>query len=145
MQSLAINNSQITASSAYSGIHAPWFARLHRTFGGNSGGWSAQQAKTGDWIQVDFNSVKIVTAVATQGRSNAAQWVTSYVVSYSNNALGIGFTLYQGGKVFSGNSDQTSVVKHTLSPPIIARYIRLTVRSYSGWPSLRMEYYGCGY
>ena len=34
-------------------------------------------------IQVDLGSLYYVTAVATQGRPDAAQWVTSYKVTYS--------------------------------------------------------------
>jgi len=141
MESLKIVDAQITASSLYNVNHAPWLARLNRRFTGKAGGWSAVSQKAGDWIQVNFYSVKTVGAIATQGRYDAYQWITSYSLSYSNN--GNSFTSYQSGRVFSGNSDRHTVVKHTLNPPIIAQYIRLYVTTYHSWPSLRMEYYDC--
>jgi len=146
MQSKKILDAQITASSFLDGRHAPWQARLHFISDyylneGKAGSWSTITPRTDDWIQVDFYTFKILTAVATQGRYDQSQWVTSYSLSYSNN--GNSFTPYQGGKVFPGNSDRNSVVKHDLNPLIITRYIRLYVKSFSGWSSLRMEYYGC--
>ena len=43
----------------------------------------------GQWIQVDLKTPTYVTGVATQGRYNYPQWVTSYKISYGNspNAL----------------------------------------------------------
>jgi len=145
MQSGKILDAQITASSEFDVKHAPRQARLHFIsdlfINGKAGAWSTKKTITGDWIQVDFYSLKVLTAVATQGRYDRSQWVTSYSLAYSNN--GNSFTPYQGGKVFPGNSDQNSVVKHTLNPSITTRYIRLYVKGFSGHPSLRMEYYGC--
>jgi len=68
-------------------------------------------------------------------------WVTSYTLSYSFD--GKAFTDYQGGKVFTGNSDYKTVVKNNIKPAIYARYIRLTPKAYHSWKMLRMELYGC--
>ena len=46
-------------------------------------------------------------------------------------------------KVFTGNSDQDTVVKHALIPPIEARYIRLIPTTWNHHISMRMELYGC--
>ena len=46
-------------------------------------------------------------------------------------------------QVFIGNSDTDTVVKHPLTPPIKARYVRLTPTAWSGHISMRMELYGC--
>ena len=37
----------------------------------------------GQWLQVDFGKVVKVTKIATQGRHNANQYITKYVVSSS--------------------------------------------------------------
>jgi len=145
MQSNKILDAQITASSLFDGNHAPRQARLHFVssllIDGKAGAWSALIKATGDWIQVDFYTIKVLTAVATQGRYDMDQWVTSYSLAYRNN--GTSYLPYLGGNVFPGNSDRNSVVNHTLSPVITTRYIRLFVKSFFVWPSLRMEYYGC--
>ena len=46
-------------------------------------------------------------------------------------------------QVFGGNADKNSVVKHTISPSIEGRLLRLHPRSWNGHISLRMELYGC--
>ena len=51
--------------------------------GGKTGAWSSRTNDKAQWIQVDFGEVKRVTQVASQGRSDYAQWVTKFRVSYS--------------------------------------------------------------
>ena len=46
-------------------------------------------------------------------------------------------------QVFSGNSDMGTIVSHTLTPRIIARYVRFSVLSWYGHISMRAELYGC--
>ena len=46
-------------------------------------------------------------------------------------------------QVLVGNSDSETVVKHGLTPPIKARYIRLTPTAWNVHISMRMELYGC--
>ena len=45
--------------------------------------WTARVRNKNQWIQVDLGRDEVVTAIATQGRANLNQWVTSYYVSYS--------------------------------------------------------------
>jgi len=85
--------------------------------------------------------------VATQGRdASFLQCVSKYKLQYSND--GQTFTDYKeegetDAKILTGNSDQNTVVKHELSQPITARYIRLVPLSWKGHISMRMELYGC--
>ena len=51
--------------------------------GGKTGAWSALYLDKGQWIQIDLGDITKVTKVGTQGRQEAAQWVTEYMVSYS--------------------------------------------------------------
>ena len=51
--------------------------------GGKTGGWSARTNDQSQYIQVDFGEVDRITQIASQGRSDAAQWVTKFRVSYS--------------------------------------------------------------
>ena len=46
-------------------------------------------------------------------------------------------------KVFQGNTDYRTAVGHILDRPIIARFIKINVKTYQGYPSLRVELYGC--
>lgn len=47
------------------------------------GAWSPASLDLGQWIQVDLGKTAAVTKIATQGRGEAAQWVSEYKVSYS--------------------------------------------------------------
>ena len=50
---------------------------------GKTGAWSTLNLEQGQWIQVDLGDITKVTKIGTRGRSEAAQWVTEYKVSYS--------------------------------------------------------------
>ncbi|KXJ16438.1 Contactin-associated protein-like 5 [Exaiptasia diaphana] len=119
MQSRAIPDSSIAASSYYRSDHAPQQGRLHYRASGRSGSWCAKRNRAGEWLQVDLGKISTIKGVATQGRYDYNQWVKTYTLQYSNN--GKTFKKYQGGKVFKGNSDRHTVVKHNLNPPIYAR------------------------
>lgn len=53
---------------------------------GKTGAWSTLNLLQGQWIQVDLDDITMVTKIGTQGRSDIAQWVTEYKVSYSYDA-----------------------------------------------------------
>ena len=68
----------------WDGNHGPSNARLyHMAGGGKTGAWSARTNDKSQYIQVDFGEVDRITQIASQGRSDAAQWVTKFRVSYS--------------------------------------------------------------
>ena len=46
-------------------------------------------------------------------------------------------------KVLQGNTDKLRTAGLILDPPIIARFIKINVKTYKGSPSLRVELYGC--
>ena len=48
-------------------------------------------------------------------------------------------------QVFLGNSDRSSVVKHTIAPSIKASFIRVVPLTKYGRSALRIELYGCDF
>ena len=86
--------------------HKPGNGRLHFQYMSSPlryGAWITLGGHylQGSWWQVDFGSWTKVTIIATQGRQDAAQWVTKYRVSYSYDRLF--FSYYKEGdytKVF---------------------------------------------
>ena len=46
-------------------------------------------------------------------------------------------------KVLMGNTDYKTAVGRILNPAIIARFVKINVKSYTGYPSLRVELFGC--
>ncbi|PFX24322.1 EGF-like repeat and discoidin I-like domain-containing protein 3 [Stylophora pistillata] len=86
MESRAISDAQISASSQWDASHAAIQGRLiFQAGGGKEGGWSARANNQNQWLQADLGSVKKVTHLATQGRNAASQWVKSYMVEYSDD------------------------------------------------------------
>jgi ABC-type sugar transport system ATPase subunit len=84
MESGKILDSAITASSVYDHSLLPGNGRLnvHR---GRCAWAPMKNGRNTAWFQVDLGDIVSVTGVATQGRCEYLQWVTSYTVSYSND------------------------------------------------------------
>ena len=96
IESSKIPSSAIVASSQYNQYYGPDRGRL-RTEGQGSygGGWAAQYNDVKQFLQFDLGKVAKVTAIATQGRSDANWMVTSYTLAYSVD--GGSFTPYGEG------------------------------------------------
>ena len=94
MESGAIANAQIRASSMLDSNNSPGQARLHQKADGSmAGAWSAYTDGLNQWIQVDLGSYTKVSRVATQGKSGFEQWVTKYKIQYSDD--GENFWVYK--------------------------------------------------
>ncbi|KAI8490945.1 hypothetical protein Bbelb_313640 [Branchiostoma belcheri] len=144
MESSAISDGRITASSLHSSDYHPHFGRLYGVRG--EGGWAARTSVIGEWLQVDLGEMKRVTGVITQGRQrDYEQWVTSYKLRYS--ADGTDWTTYPGSDgsdmVFTGNTDTNTPVRHLLDDPVEARYVRFVVQSWHSHITMRAEVLGC--
>lgn len=98
MKNGRIPSRAITVSSKWDIYHGPSRARLQIPQRGRyRGAWSARHNNRYQWIRIDFRRAVKVLAVATQGRSDASQWVTRYYLSYSFD--GIHFVPYLCRKV----------------------------------------------
>jgi len=98
MESGAISEAQISASSQYDNEHGPKNARLRNTQG--KGSWVAGLNDVDQWLQVDLLGLDIVTGIATQGRhSEHAMWVTKYKLQYSNDGESFRYYKEQGENV----------------------------------------------
>ena len=103
MESGAILDSQINASSVYSMTHAYYQARLYfKAAASIAGSWSAGPNDVNQWLQVDLLQTTEVTGIATQGRNEVQQWVTKYKLQYSDD----GHTF----KFYKQNDDQSDTV-----------------------------------
>ncbi|XP_070553559.1 lactadherin-like [Ptychodera flava] len=143
-QNYNIPNSQITASSNYNGNHMSYQGRLYYQ-GGGSWAWCSAHNSVGQWLQVDIGSARMVTQVATQGRGDANQWVTSYKL-YHYYPNGWTYVKDDNGhdKVFSANWDRNTVVYQTLgTKSYVARYTRFVVQGWYSHMSMRVEMYAC--
>uniref|UniRef100_A0A669BT49 Contactin-associated protein-like 4 n=1 Tax=Oreochromis niloticus TaxID=8128 RepID=A0A669BT49_ORENI len=138
--------SSFRSSSQLSTSHAPGFAKLNRRDG--AGGWSPLISDRYQWLEVDLGERTKITAVATQGRYGSSDWLTSYLLMFSDT--GHNWRQYrQEDSIgsFPGNSNADSVVHYKLQQPAIARFIRLIPLDWNpnGRIGLRLETYGCPY
>ena len=105
MESGAIFDSQITASSMYNDKHAASNARLH--FKGSENplkraGWVPGVKNTNQWLQVDLQQTTRVIGIATQGRHDLDRWVTKYKLQYGDDG--------QTFRVYKRNGDISDTV-----------------------------------
>lgn len=109
IEDFRIPSGAFQASSFWNYNHGPDRARINMPSGrGRSGAWVARQRNANQWLQVELGRPAKVTGVATQGRHDAHQWVTSYTVSYSLDGKRFRAYLEYGrnkvGEFFSPNS-----------------------------------------
>ena len=91
VESGAISDAQMSASSQHSALFAVIHGRLH--FKKYNGAWAPSPIDANPWLQIDLgNQVTKVTGVATQGRHSYNQWVTSFKLQYSDD--GVNFHYY---------------------------------------------------
>ena len=99
MESGAIADSQITASSEWNVKHGPKQARLYikETVNGR-GAWVSLTNDLNQWLQVDLRKITPVTHVATQGRNSfsPAQRITKYKLQFSDDGASFLFYKRQG-------------------------------------------------
>ena len=106
MESGAISDSQISASSMHDGWHAASQGRLNfQETPSKSGGWVTGTKDKNQWLQVDLgNLFTKVKRVATQGRNYNSrwphgahkEWVTRYKLQYSDDGLKFEYYKEQG-------------------------------------------------
>ena len=96
---------------------------------------------------MDFLEPKLVSGILTQGLPNVDKWSNKFYLSISLD--GFSFKPYSEStdgtpKIFAGNTDRNSIVKHLLNRNIQARYVRLIITE--GGPDgigMRFNLIGC--
>ncbi|XP_078802184.1 contactin-associated protein-like 4 isoform X3 [Oryzias latipes] len=138
--------SSFRSSSQLSSSHGAAFAKVNRREG--AGGWSPQFLDRHQWLEVDLGRRTQITAVATQGRYGSSDWVTAYLLLFSDTGHNwIQHRQEDSLGAFQGNINADFVVQYKLEQPVIARYLRLTPLDWNptGRIGLRIEIYGCEY
>ncbi|XP_045141432.1 coagulation factor VIII [Echinops telfairi] len=147
MESRAISDGQITASSHFTSPFATWSpsqARLHLQ--GRTNAWRPQVNNAQEWLQVDFRKTVKVTGIITQGAKAllTSMYVREFHIASSQD--GQHWTPFpQEGKVkvFQGNQDSFTPVVNSLDPPLVTSYLRIYPKKWMHHIALRLEVLGC--
>uniref|UniRef100_A0AAQ6AJ42 Contactin associated protein-like 5a n=1 Tax=Amphiprion ocellaris TaxID=80972 RepID=A0AAQ6AJ42_AMPOC len=142
----SLPHSSFQSSSQSSVGYAAHNAKLNRRDG--AGGWSPMVTDQEPWLQVDLREQMEVTAVSTQGRYDSWDWVSGFLLLYSDS--GRAWKQYRqedGVGRIVGNVNSEAVVQSKLSHPVRTRFLRFVPLDWnpSGWMGLRVEVYGCSY
>ena len=102
MEDGRIADIEMSASTIASSAHAAKLGRLNlAAASGKAGAWCAKKNNVNQWLQMDLGTSTTVTKVATQGRQDSSQWVTSYSLSYSlTSSYWVQYTVRGKKKVF---------------------------------------------
>ncbi|KAM4807989.1 contactin-associated protein-like 4 [Rhinophrynus dorsalis] len=142
----SLPQSYFSSSSELSSSHSAGFARLNRRDG--AGGWSPLITNRYQWLQVDLGERFEITAIATQGKYGSSDWVTGYLLMFSDT--GRNWKQYhqeESISEFIGNTNADSVVHYKLQNHIHARFLRFAPLKWNqnGRIGMRIEIYGCTY
>ncbi|CAL4214767.1 unnamed protein product [Meganyctiphanes norvegica] len=152
MQSGAIPDEHITASSYFDDIVKAIYARAHVEVGG--GAWCPRNIvhkEEKEFLEVNLDQVHVVTKVEVQGRfgnGKGQEFTEQYKLQYWRPGLSHWVTYKdgQGNELLEGNSNTYLAKSSTLRPPVIASLVRFV--PYSHHPRtvcLRVEVFGCKY
>uniref|UniRef100_A0A3P9M4Q9 Contactin associated protein-like 5a n=1 Tax=Oryzias latipes TaxID=8090 RepID=A0A3P9M4Q9_ORYLA len=142
----ALPQSSFQSSSQSAASAAAFNAILNRRDG--AGGWSPMVTDQNPWLQVDLGEQMEVTAVATQGRHDSWDWVSSYLLLLSDTGrIWKQYRQEDGVERLAGNVNAEAVVQNKLSHTVRARFLRFIPLDWnpSGWIGLRVEVFGCSY
>ncbi|XP_005994602.1 inactive carboxypeptidase-like protein X2 isoform X2 [Latimeria chalumnae] len=112
------------------------------------GAWCAGRNDPFQWFEVDARRLTKFTGVITQGRNSlwSSDWVTTYKVLVSNDShTWITIKIGDEDMVFEANQEKEIPVLNELPVPVIARYIRISPRTWyeNGSICMRVEILGC--
>ncbi|NXH15516.1 FA8 factor, partial [Bucco capensis] len=147
MENKGIPDQRISASSYSTNVFSSWSpsqARLNLQ--GRTNAWRPKSNSPTEWLQVDFEVTKKVTAIITQGAKAVFthMFVKEFAVSSSQNGVHWTPVLQDGKeKIFKANQDHTSTVMNTLEPPLFARFVRIYPQKWHNHIALRIEFLGC--
>jgi len=115
MESGAITDGQISASSEYDGNHAAIQGRLQfQATNIKAGSWTSLLSDTSPWLQIDLaNYCTKVRRVATQGRNQHGEWVTMYNLQYGDDGVVFKYYVEQGQSLIKVRKNVTWTLRKT--------------------------------
>ncbi|XP_076259208.1 neurexin-4 isoform X1 [Rhynchophorus ferrugineus] len=135
-------NSKLDATSSMSD-RGPQNAILY-----GSSAWTPKESTYFEKLIIDLGGKYEIRSIATQGRFMTREYVTEYIVEYSDNG-NEGWKAFHDSQgeieMFRGNTDGNTVHKNEFEVPIIAQWIRINPSRWRDRISMRVELFGCEY
>ncbi|XP_074611781.1 uncharacterized protein LOC141866213 isoform X2 [Acropora palmata] len=137
-----IPDNWLTSSSKLNANTPAKNGRLNYTAGQS---WCGSSSDNSPYLEIDLQILHIICAVSTQGNHQADQWVKTFSLQSSTD--GRSWTNYTEDnqvsmKIFSGNYDRKTIVKHILYLGIVARYVRFVAGIKGGEACMRAAIFG---
>ena len=104
--------------------------------------WSAKKIAAGEWMQIDLGKARSVAGTVVQSRQGSKQYggrfVGQYVTGYTVSTSLDGKSFQSVAGLYTG---KIGTVKNLFASGGTrkARYVRLTVKSFHSWPSMRAD------
>jgi len=150
MESKAILDSSITASTSESKWHLPSQGRLNLKESSNGvGAWCAGIQNNKQYLEIDLGAPKTIKEISIQGReSTYPKYVKRFRISLKNDGdKGWRFIAdavdYNTPRIFAGNKDMKTVKKVKMDDPFVARYVRVTAVEWKNMICMRLEIHHC--
>ncbi|XP_020287513.1 neurexin-4 isoform X1 [Pseudomyrmex gracilis] len=136
-----LDRAQLTATT-YLPERGPQNARLN----GDST-WSPELSSYDQHLTMELGDRYEIRSIATRGRAHTNEYVTEYIVQYSEDGQAWANYESQDGveEMFKGNVDGDSIKLNKFEVPIIAQWVRINPTRWEDRISLRVELYGCDY
>ncbi|XP_066582441.1 neurexin-4 isoform X2 [Prorops nasuta] len=109
--------------------------------------WTPELSSYDQHITVELGARHEIRSIATRGRANTNEYVTEYIVQYSDDGQAWNSYESQDGvdEMFKGNYNGDHIKLNKFEVPIIAQWIRVNPTRWRDRISLRIELYGCDY
>ncbi|XP_072742598.1 neurexin-4 isoform X2 [Anoplolepis gracilipes] len=136
-----LDRAQLTATSSLP-ERGPKNARLN----GDST-WSPELSSYDQHLTMELGDRYEIRSIATRGRAHTNEYVTEYIIQYSDDGQAWASYENQDGvdEMFKGNVDGDRIKLNKFEVPIIAQWIRINPTRWRDRISLRVELYGCDY
>ncbi|CAH3135250.1 unnamed protein product, partial [Pocillopora meandrina] len=139
-----ILDTRMTASSIHINIYyyQPYYGRLHETR--EFGGWCPHnKSDRSEYLQVDMGEVLLFKCPthlpSSSSRTSFLNCIKNWYTIQSCSICLFRFFRFAFFQVFTGNSDQTSIVKYSLTNHFKATCVWFYPVTYIHWSCLRVE------
>ncbi|CAH1782118.1 unnamed protein product, partial [Owenia fusiformis] len=106
----------------------------------SSSAWWPASSDQGKWIQVDLRKTMCVYGIATKGQKSTNDWTIVYKLHYKTDFDNYFLTLQEDGKEeLTANEDDDTAVYWNFTKPFNARFIRLYLQQWNGYPVIRFD------